>query len=417
MGLTIITGSENNKIKHQQMFPIGIWRTKEDYDSIKEPFLGLKKACLDASRRLPFTVHWCLGGDMKSILILTGNVHAGHSTGHNCQYCSQTMKTRKDLSNNFTIEEDRPAGVKSNLLEGWIENGDIVIDPLHMLLRIYDTLFHRLWEKLGAVTGGENEAKRRLEPEMQKIVSYFKFFKSAETGEWKWPTINGSQRLQVLLNLDVEAVWNEAPVAARSLQACMREFAHIYQTQINNWHPSPGSDVQKQLQALIRKLCMKPMQQRAIAPRQTGRVRVGSKTQQASVRTGEDAVFNPTELMTLYFHMAFSHVGELIDRHGSLRAFSMQHLERGNNSDGAAWHAKNSRRRSTELEELLFRAWRIRRYEGLRAGAKFRCADCDAPFNTAGWLARHRAKIHVLPPPHLSQPWFLLRSNVFGQPY
>lgn len=122
-------------------------------------------------------------------------------------------------------------------------------------------------------------------------------------------------------------------------------------------------------------------------------MRVGSAAAKAS---GEVKGFTPDEIITCYAHVLV-HVAHLIKCHGSLAPFSMQNLERQNNSDGSAWNSRCSRRRDEELKELLLRQARMVTINTSMRKTTLKplqCSECHERFAKPGWLNKHMRKVH-----------------------
>ena len=366
----------------------------EDHDSINVSFSKLKQDCLKVKVR-GTSIEWFLGGDLKSMLILTGSCRACDK-GQSCPCCPATQEGRKVLSNHGKHQKafcdgKRSAGPRPNLLEGWIDEKHVVMDSLHLLLRVCDCMFERSWIKLSAALT-EGVAKVRMEKEMRKTMSHWKMFKPKDNKKMSWSSINGNQRLSVLASFDWETVWPENVSMAKKINKAFREFHELHVNQMNSWHPTSGKDLGDQLKTFVESLCLST----AAAPRRRRgrRVRAGSEEAHSEAQSGDSAPFNAAELITVHFHIVHVHVGQLTDLHGSLKPFSMQHLEAGNKKDNRSWNCKNSRRRDSELKEMISRNYRVLLAEKDKKEFKRTCELCQRGFVKEGNLENHLRKIH-----------------------
>ena len=393
VGTTVVDGMEGAE-SEDKLCPLAVWRCGEDHDSIKIPFQKLKQDCLKVKVR-GTSIEWFLGGDLKSMLILTGNCRACDK-GQSCPHCPADQEGRKVLSNHGKHQQafcdgKRSAGPRPNLLEGWIDEKHVVTDSLHLLLRTCDCMFERSWIKLSAALT-EGVAKVRMEKEMRKLMSHWKMFKPKDQKKMAWSSINGNQRLSVLASFNWENVWPENLSMAKKINQAHGEFHALHVNQTNSWHPTSGKDLGDQLKKFVESLCLSTG---GPARRQRGRrIRAGSEEAHSAAQRGETAPFNAAELITVCFHMVHVHIGQLTDLHGSLKPFSMQCLEAGNKKDNRSWNCKNSRRRDAELKEMLHGNYRVLLADKEKKEHQLTCDVCRRGFMKEGNLENHIRKVH-----------------------
>jgi hypothetical protein len=106
----------------------------------------------------------------------------------------------------------------------------------------------------------------------------------------------------------------------------------------------------------------------------------------------ESADFQPSVLpasaMTPYVHIFVYHLCQLLLLHGELHSFSMQSQELINLSDGAGYFAKNSRRKTADLQTLLLTI--RKRVNPAKICRKHKlCLSCGKQFATQGRLKNH----------------------------
>jgi hypothetical protein len=100
---------------------------------------------------MEYNIKFTLGGDLKWIALVTG-INAANSD-QPCPWCKFNKKKDEDLKKNWSIsdrsheeseENQNSFGYKNQTLFKYIKFEEIVIDSLHLLLRITDVLFEKL---------------------------------------------------------------------------------------------------------------------------------------------------------------------------------------------------------------------------------------------------------------------------------
>jgi hypothetical protein len=107
----------------------------------------------------------------------------------------------------------------------------------------------------------------------------------------------------------------------------------------------------------------------------------------------------PASFLTPYVHVFTHHVGELLASHGEIYTFSGQALERANGRHSAAWQRANSRRKGEQNLAIIMASFRSMFNQPLDATGAMpptRCPvlDCRCTFVYARALSTHLSNFH-----------------------
>ena len=97
-----------------------------------------------------------------------------------CVWCPSNFKNRRTLLEDRSINDDWTDEQKETgcIFEDWIPPSRIVVDSLHLLLRVFDRIFGSLVVPELRTALGPSEAHRRLESEISHYVTGFEFYKT-----------------------------------------------------------------------------------------------------------------------------------------------------------------------------------------------------------------------------------------------
>ncbi len=337
----------------EHLYPLGLNKSAENYDAISQWFPALRKRCeaVTVNGKKPT---WYVGGDLKALLILCGMPRAC-SKENNCLYGDSGMDARRKMDHKCGFEGGC-SGPRADLLAGWIPRSRVVIDILHLLLRVYDCLFERSWETLVEYLKSETKAAAVLEPEMIKLVRSFRIY-TKESGAIAFSSLNGTQRLKVLSKLQWSKLLPAHKAVGSYLDEVFTRFHDLYKNTLNVWQPEAHTTVQAKCEEFIRYLVGGSAQPIVHVRNHNRRVIPGRSAQYESVE--RNFHFTPTQVMTCYMHYLYCHMGHLFKEHGGIKRFGMQNLELHNNTDGRKWFCCSSRRPELELREMFLRQWLI----------------------------------------------------------
>lgn len=404
--LICISLLDEGKMVHafEHLYPIGLTKAAEKYEDLKAWFPKLRAEC-EAVRYKGKVPEWYMGGDLKALLLVCGLPNAG-SRLSNCLYGKTDMNQRRQGHHTCGFGCSNPGSEKS-LIEGWIPRWRVVIDLLHLLLRVYDVLFRRSWLALVSFCGSGEKAKTMLEPAMMNIVRSFRIYMDKENrGAYKFSSINGNARLSVLERLSWSKLIPDKPTVGKYLDGVFRRFHALYTTVLNVWKPESHTVIQKACTDFMKFMLG---EDRSCAPARPA----AGKRALPGARRAYDAIslatrpyhFTRTQVMTCYMHYLECHMGHLVQAHGSLKPFEMQNLELHNNTDGRGWFCANSRRPHLELREMFFRQWMIIYFSfaeeqenaiiaKLTAPKPLCCRVCDKEYSRKANFVKHLKKEH-----------------------
>lgn len=271
----------------------------------------------------------------------------------------------------------------------------VVIDVLHLLLRVTDCYFNLFVTEL-VKDLGDKKALPLIEDGMAKILRGWKFFLRATKGSgnsWEakygYSVLRGNDKLTLLRQFSAVVDVTHAHDAVRKawLTETWTLLSSIYDRIAAEPDDNEDSGQRKcraeALQADIEKmvkLVNKPSQ--------------GVKGRENYVRGGYTAV----QTSTAYCHFLYCHAHELVAEYGGLRRFNMQGVEYLNNSDGRALASVVSGQKRIVLAELLLRNARMVFHEDkLETSGRSKeipCKICEKKFTTKGRLQQHMRTTH-----------------------
>ncbi|CAG2242280.1 unnamed protein product [Mytilus edulis] len=223
---SVITDGLTLSSKDQNVFCIV--NCKEDYDSLKKSCKPIfeeinslyKRGTIEVDGR-KINLEILLGGDMKFLQILLGL--GGSLCNYSCPWCRIHKGEREDMTkpwdfyhgNNMNrtaqnLEEDvvrNHYGVRAQPLI-MIEPEHIIIDELHLLLRICDKLLSNLikdtktLDDKNVIHGEKTDFLHQLVVKIRECgVSFSVWTKKGTQGEVEWSSLTGSDYKRLLENL------------------------------------------------------------------------------------------------------------------------------------------------------------------------------------------------------------------------
>ena len=203
------------------MFQIDSESYEELKIALKELLQNCKKIKTIEINKVNYKIDMKLGGDMKCLALLMG-INAANSK-QACLWCKVDLKkpvdlkmqwkfsrSQKEASDSYKNNEN---GYKYEPIINFIDFYDVVIDMLHLLLRITDQLFLFLLEKLIKfdLNDSVNLEKRELFSILESFLKFnckltrpFRFSKlenGDDTMHIKLRSFNGNERLKIFEKL------------------------------------------------------------------------------------------------------------------------------------------------------------------------------------------------------------------------
>ncbi|XP_048584929.1 uncharacterized protein LOC116603099 [Nematostella vectensis] len=278
-------------------------------------------------------VEFFLGGDYK-FLLQTMGLSAANSA-YACLWCKVHKKDRGDMSKDDEYYEKDPLRrTLQDIIECGkrtkgenyccvnkplfnIEPDHILIDELHLMLRVTDILIDNAiedamqWDEKEKISKRSNKGSTsHLSQLVQTIRSCGVSFQVWEklnadgrgSGTYDFTSLMGSDRKKLLKKLPEKLIGVLQPSTAARVAEIWKDFHHLYFDCVSNWKPPSMEVYQKEAKEWITKFGS------------LGDVRLGYKK----------------ERVTCYMHVAAYHVPPMIRRYQNLKQFSGQGLEKNN---------------------------------------------------------------------------------------
>ena len=361
---------------------IAIIKETESYNSLK---LALQNIIEDVQTLTSITINgysysieYYLGGDWKFLAMVTGIDSA--SSNYACIWCKCPMLERHITDVKWsmfdpkygcrTIEENiiiatsasKEFNVSHQPLFPMIPLTHVVVDNLHMFLRVADTLVDLLIGSLRTMDKVKQTSHIRSLDKLTNLktfeiclkqmgISGYTFWIGKQSKQLKWRTLTGPEKLLVFSNINI-------PATFPTLE---------YKDEIQKlW---------EDLLALHQLFSVKPddLQSNHIV-----------KFEAASKAFVQDFVnIYPAKHVTPYMHCMMQHVSEFMDTYGSILQFTQQGLEKYNDVMTKDYFRSTSHHNEQSLIQILQKQNRLEHLENL--GAKHQkkhqitCSNCKQP--------------------------------------
>lgn len=329
-----------NKATYEYQYTLALYNGKEDYEELKACLghtfqeideLKAEGVSIDGEH---FDVEWYCCSDWKFLALVYGL--NGASSKYFCIWCYCC----KDQINNLDID-DWPIERKLSECTWLCQHSTtaarkgykmppllnipfefVVVDTLHLFLRIMGVLFHQVVEVVV-----NNDCPDILSKEMERIQVEFKFYdeynRLAEKTETKWTSLNGKELQKVLEKLDIknvmEAVGTKDAEGIDNLWKGFQTLMQALQVQEND----PDYLEPQRFKTYVRewgKLFLEMYYDDDITP---------------------------------YIHTFVYHVPQFLEMHGTLMQFNCQPVEKKNHWQSQAFH------RGSQKSVRTFRLWQI----------------------------------------------------------
>ncbi|XP_069113729.1 uncharacterized protein [Argopecten irradians] len=350
----------NEGSAHQICYPLCIVQTKEKYaelnialDDLQRDVAELQGSKLKVGDR-EFTVNIYLGGDYKFLLVAVGisSVAATHS----CIYCKCEKKERINLTKRWSMKDpvlgarlsytssepvDTPARGRSSKrkkvqsysivnqpLFPCITPFQVVLDQLHLFLRITDKLFNLLVSELRVLDNISQQttfveldrAKIKhvaaLESVLQQMGIPFELFVNKDTRKLEYRDLTGPEKLTLMDKFQASDLLPDKD-RADQIQKLWDDFSEI-NVLLRSESPNP-EDFQFKAESWCN-IYVSLYQCRDITP---------------------------------YIHTLRYHVSELLQLHGNLVRFSQQGLEKMNDIITKSYFRATNHRGLSALKQVM----------------------------------------------------------------
>ena len=386
VNVTFTILNEECAMSNSGNYLIAIFEDKEGYDALESHLLDIRHAVSNNTEIIVgdclFKVSYYLGGDYKFLLCILGIDCA--SCKYSCIYCkcpsnlyfmsNQTYTMPDQSCKDRSVDEiQRCASLPKNSklkfncsrppLFPTIPISHVVIDNLHLFLRITDTLMNLLILEARRLDAIEKEKLKefnrdkfthcaRLENSLADAgISGFHFYIGRESKSLKWPTLSGPQKHKLYPNINISHILEEMQDAkAQKVQYLWDEFY-----------------------VLVCKLSSKEGQF-STSEVQTYREKVNKWF------TTFCEVYQKQHV-TPYIHVFVAHVPDLLARFGSISQFTQQGLEKLNDMTTKSYFRSTNHRKVYALAQLMHKQNRVEFLENLNTPNlikhnKLRCSTC-----------------------------------------
>ena len=302
---------------------LAIFQGPEDYNSLKTSLADIVKEASELRsikvRGKEHEIEYFFGGDLKFLAIVCG-IEAANAK-YACVWCKCSNCDRWDMSKDWsafdvskgarTIDEIERCSKLSKARSfscceipvfKFIPIDHVIIDTLHLFLRVADLLINLLIQELRRQDG---IAKATLDRDKHSHVTsyesflntvckiHFRWYTSQETKQMQWRDLTGPEKIRLFKNIDIPKLFPSLPNDA-ILQDIWTEFWRLF-NELGKADTDP-KELQEDIKIWVRNF-LKVYQTKNITP---------------------------------YVHAFAFHVPEFMEAYGSICQFSQQGLEKLN---------------------------------------------------------------------------------------
>ena len=364
---------------------IAILKTTESYDDLKTELKdiikdteNLKSISVDGKN---YEIVWYLGGDWKFLASVTG---IGAAVGnYPCIWCKCHKDEKHKLATRWSIcDSTRGArtveeitklaekkgnaalkfGCKNTPLFKSIPTTHIVIDTLHLFLRITDNLQNLLIlslrtadaiEKKKVFNDGFDHSRYKHMAGYEKFLNEvckidFHWFLSKETKELKWRDLTGPEKLRLIANINIPSLLPHHGDKEK-IQQIWVDFSHLYKriTIQKDLDEQEIMQIQEEIEKWV-------------------------------------ALFLDvyvTKHLTPYMHAFLHHIHEFLRLHRNINLFNQQGLEKLNHDSTKSFFSATNQRGVEAFTQLLQKKNRLEYFKDLgciRKKVSQNCRNCKA---------------------------------------
>jgi hypothetical protein len=310
---------------------------------------------------IEYNIKYTLGGDLKWLAIVTG-INAANSD-QPCPWCKFNKKNNDDLKKSWSISDrsheeseanQNSFGYKNQTLFKFIKFEEIVIDSLHLLLRITDVLFEKL---LGFIEYLDSENRERTYfQRLGEILIGLKItspFYISKKGKTKLRSLNKRERLLFLDSLrtnNFKAIFHEH---ANNNKLITINWIFLKFNELFNYSMNDFSENNYTFQ--YNENYLKPKLSEWLGF-------VLKLINYDNLKKNEKQKKKEKEHITPYIHAMVHHIPEFISTFKNLEAYCTQALEKSHNSTKVYVMRQTNKQKDKFVKQLLEKENRMEFY-------------------------------------------------------
>ena len=340
---------------------IAIVKAKDDYVNIRDSLSDLREEMKNLSEisvnGANYKIEYFIGGDWKFLATVCGIGPANHN--YACIWCNCPKLQRWDASKNWIIESN-VANIKDNSktrkfncqrlpLFDFIEMHHVVIDTLHLFLRISDVLIENLILQLKREDGLKKTHKYMDSyiHFLKKIGIQFQCNTESTTNKLQYRELTGPERITLFQHINIMELLPDNDAAVK-IQQLWKDFLDLY-TKIRMTY-----EVDSEVTALSASI--------------------------KSWLSGFLYLYQKSDV-TPYMHAFVMHVPQFLRMYKSLTFFNQQGLEKYNDECSKDFFRSTYHRDLEALKQMMLKQNRIEFLEvkgAKRMKDAYHCRNCNA---------------------------------------
>lgn len=363
-------------------YPLATIKTPENYESLKESLADLNKEMSELKEikinNYTYKIEYFLGGDWKFLACVCGIWAANQEFA--CIWCKCPRAERSHIDKKWSMSDKslgardhqeitdnsrrKKCNCKYSPLFDYIPVDHVIIDTLHLFLRISDVLIERLirelkrqdcLEKTNTFSNGFNHEKYAhlagYETFLRKLGINFEWKVNKDTKKLEYRDLTGPEKLILIQNIDFEHLLpnytktKEMKVIWSGFMEIIGDLKLDYTTE-------------ESINQLEEKFKKWPENFLAIYQ-------------------GKD--------VTPYMHALYAHVPEFVRLYSNISQFNQQGMEKYNDIVSKNYFRSSNHRRIEALKQLMLKKMRIQFLEGKgyeREKHSYTCGNCGTQGHT-----------------------------------
>lgn len=363
---------------------IAIIKETEDYDSLAQSMADIRKD-VESFKYVSvgtecFYVEWFLGGDWKFLACVCGLGAA--TSNHPCIWCRCELYHKYDGRKEWSLldttkgarsiqELQQTSSIRSRGVERYnvkhsplfpsIALDHVVIDALHLFLRISDNLINLLIlefrrqdsiEKKIIFTDGFLRSKYQY---MARWESYlndtlkisFHWYVCKDSKKLKWRDLTGPEKLKLFRNINIDELLPGHPQSGK-ISELWKQFLSITDILSSNAPQVSKEQIQGKSKLFLEQFLK----------------------------------LYHTKHVTPYMHALVWHVPEFIEMYGEISPFTQQGLEKLNDKTTKDYFRSTNQRGLDCLKQIMLKRNRVEHLEDIgckRVKRSFKCSNCSLP--------------------------------------
>ena len=371
-----IINEGNVAMSEKGNYVIAVIKTKDDYESIRESVAELREEMRNLNEitvnQKTFNIEYFLGGDWKFLATVCGIGQANQD--YACIWCLCPKSLRHDISKSWSLTNTADGARTIDLIKqharakkyncrnvplfDFIPLDHVIIDTLHLFLRISDILIELLirqlrkedaLEKKDTFIGGFNRAKYRHMDSYQKFLNSigiaFEWMVDKDTKKLQYRDLTGPEKLLVFQKIKIKELLPNFPDSEK-VENLWFGFIDIY-----------------------------------------GKLKLDHNSNDEIERFSREAIKWTEEFLYLYqasdvtpyMHAFRVHVPEFLQLYKNIANFNQQGLEKYNDQASKDYFRSTNHRNIESLRQLMLKKSRIQYLEARgaqRAKNSYLCSNC-----------------------------------------